>query len=131
MLIHGRFKKTPRGTELLDELTGVLPVLSNFTEEEYLDFATAIIVVNSYWVELKSHIDQDETRRRSEFIRILNRMFVLYCHASKPVASGVLVFLCHIESYYLHDDDAQLVHNITNVHIERATSLIRTKSFSV
>ena len=56
MLILGRFKKTPRGTELLDELTGVLPVLSKFSEEEHLDFTAAIIVIHRYWVELRSHI---------------------------------------------------------------------------
>jgi hypothetical protein len=131
MLILGRFKKTPRGTELLDELTGVLPVLSKFTEEEYLDFTAAIIVIHRYWIELRSHIDKNETTHRSEFIRILNRMFVLYCHASKPVACGVLVILCHIESCYLPDDDAQLVHNITNVHIDRAASIINTKPIPV
>lgn len=58
MLILGRFKKTPRGTELLDELSGVLPVLSKFTEEEYLDFTAAIIVIHRYWVELNSHGDK-------------------------------------------------------------------------
>ncbi len=131
MLILGQFKKKSRGTELLDELTGVLPALSKLAEEEYLDFAATIIVIHRYWAELKSHIDKNETSRRSEFIRILNRMFVLYCHASKPVACGVLVILCHIESCYLPDDDAQLVRNITNVHIDRAASIIGTKPIPV
>jgi hypothetical protein len=131
MLILGWFKKTPRGTELLDELSGVLPVLSKFTEEEYLDFTAAIVVIHRYLVELKSHVGKNETTHRSEFIRILNRMFVLYCLESKPVACGVLVILCHIESYYLPDDDSQLVHHITNVHIDRAASIISTKPIPV
>jgi hypothetical protein len=84
MLIHGRFKKRHRGTELLDELAEVLPALSQFTEEEYLDFAAAITVINSYWLELHRDTNEGGIARRSEFIRILNRMFVLYCHASKP-----------------------------------------------
>jgi hypothetical protein len=130
MLVLGRFRKQRRGTELLDELSEVLPALSKFNEEEYLVFAAAVAVINRYWVELKHRVDKDEIGRRSEFIRILNRMFVLYCHASKPAACGVLVILCHIESCYLPDDDAQLVRDITNVHIDRATSLIRTESIS-
>jgi hypothetical protein len=46
MLILGRSKKRHRGTELLDELVEVLLALSQFTEEEYLDFAAAITVIN-------------------------------------------------------------------------------------
>jgi hypothetical protein len=130
MLILGRIKKSHRGTELLDELAGVLPALSKFTEEEYLDFAAAVTVFNRYWLKLKHDIDESGIGRGSEFIRILNRMFVLYCHTSKPAACGVLVILCHIESRYFPDDDAQLVHNITNVHIDRAASIIRTVSIS-
>jgi len=128
MILLGRFKKECRGTELLDELTEVLPALSKFTEEEYLDFVAAITVIYRYWAELKSHIDEDGTRLRSECIRILNRMFVLYCRTNKPAACGVLVIACHIESCYLTDYDAQLVRNITNVHIDLAISLIHTKS---
>jgi hypothetical protein len=130
MVILGRFKKSHRGTELLDELAAVLPALSQFTEEEYLDFAAAITVLNRYWLELRRDVDEGGIRRTSEFIRILNRMFALYCPASKPAACGVLVILCHVESRYLPDDDAQLVRNITNVHIDRAASIIRTVSIS-
>jgi hypothetical protein len=127
MLIPGRFKKKSRGTELLDELTGVLPAISKFSEGEYIDFVAAIAVINRYLVQLNGHIE--ESKFRSEFIRILNRMFVLYCRTSKPAACGVLVIVCHIESCYLTDNDAQLVRNMTNVHIEYATSL--TKSISL
>ena len=59
MLVLGRFRKQRRGTELLDELSEVLPALSKFSEEEYLDFAAAVAVINRYWVELKHRVDKD------------------------------------------------------------------------
>src|ERR1700758_969113 len=79
MLIFRRFNKTSRGTELLDELTQVLPALPNFTEEEDLDFAATITALNRYLVELKCQIKREETGSKSKFIRVLNRMFVSYC----------------------------------------------------
>jgi hypothetical protein len=90
MLILGRFKKIGRGTELLDELAEVLPVISKFSEAEYLEFVATITIIHRYFVDLRRHVDEDQSRVRSEFIRILNRMFVMYCHTSRPAACGVL-----------------------------------------
>jgi len=68
MLILGRSKKRHRGTELLDELVEVLLALSQFTEEEYLDFAAAITVINKYWLKLKQDTGAGRIGRGSEFI---------------------------------------------------------------
>jgi metal-responsive CopG/Arc/MetJ family transcriptional regulator len=77
---------------------------------------------------VKKLIDKDYTKLRSEFIRILNRMVTLYRETNLPVACGVLVVLCDIEASSLNDEEARLVHCITGIHIDRAASIIKTKS---
>jgi hypothetical protein len=113
-----------RGMELLDELGTVLPNLYSFNKESDLDFASTIILLHKYWNKLKTRIDKDDTKPRSEFIRILNRMITLYRETNLPVTYGVLVILCHVKSSYLNDEEARLVHCITGIHIDRAASII-------
>jgi hypothetical protein len=120
--------KSHRGTLLLDELAEVLPNLYGFDKESDLDFAAIITLLHRYWVELQQHVCKDEPKYRSEFIRVLNRMVTLYNETNKPVACGVRIIVCHIESSYLNDEEAQLVHSITGIHIDRAASIVNVKS---
>jgi hypothetical protein len=113
-----------RGRELLDELTTVLPNLYSFNQESDLDFLSTITLLHNYWSKLTTRIDKDDEKSRSEFIRLLNRMVTLYRETNLPVAYGVLVVLWHIESSYLNDEEARLVHCITSIHIDGAASRI-------
>jgi hypothetical protein len=85
--------KNSRGRELLDELATVLPNLYSFNKESDLDFVSTITLLHRYWGKLKTRIDKDDTKPRSEFIRILDRMVTLYRETNLPVAYGVLVIL--------------------------------------
>jgi hypothetical protein len=116
--------KSYRGRELLDELTTVLPNLYSFNQESDLDFLSTITLLHNYWSKLTTRIDKDDEKSRSEFIRILNRMVILYRETNLPVAYGVSVILWHIESSYLDDEEARLVHCITSIHIDGAASRI-------
>ena len=119
--------QTRRGTELLDELTGVLPNLYSFNSESDLDFASTVILLHKYWNDLKAHVEGN-TECRSEFIRILNRMVTLHSKTNIPVACGVQVVVCHVESSYLNDEEARLVHCITGIHIDRAASIVKAEA---
>ena len=70
--------KTRRGTELLDELASVLSNLYSFNSEVDLDFVSTIILLRRYWDEVRGHVDKGKTECRSEFIRILQKMAILY-----------------------------------------------------
>jgi len=120
--------KTRRGTELLDELASVLSNLYSFNSEGDLDFASTIILLRKYWDEVRGHVDKGKTECRSEFIRILNRMVTLHSKANIPVACGVQVVVCHVESSYLNDEEARLVHCITGIHIDRAASIVKAEA---
>ena len=119
--------KTCRGTELLDELANILSNLYSFNEENDLEFASTIILLHRYWDNLKERTDNN-FELRSAFIRILDKMAILYGEVNIPVACGARVIACDVESSYLNDEEAQLVHCITGIHIDRATSIVQEKS---
>ena len=127
-MLHSVQVKVRRGTELLDELAGVLPNLYNFSSESDLDFASTVILLYRYWSGIKACVEKGNAESRSEFIRILNRIAILHGKTNIPVACGVRVVVCHVESSYLNDEEARLVHSITGIHIERAASIMKAKT---
>ena len=90
-------------------------------------FASTIVLLHVYLDRLKERIDNNSELRR-EFIRILRKMAILYGDVNMPVACGARVVACKVESSYLSDEEARLVHCITGIHIDRATSIIQAKS---
>jgi hypothetical protein len=116
------------GTEFLDELAIVLPNLYSFNSEGDLDFASTVILLPKYWNDIKASVDKGNRECRSKFIRILNRMAILHDKTNIPVACGVRVVVCHVESSYLNDEEARLVHCITSIHVDRAASIIKAKT---
>jgi hypothetical protein len=126
MLRSSRLKAC-RGTELLDELANILSNLYSFNKENDLDFASTIVLLHKYWDDVKKCIDNN-SELRSEFIRILHKMAIVYGDLNIPVACGARVVACEVESSYLSDEEARLVHCITGIHIDRATSIIQAKS---
>jgi hypothetical protein len=120
--------KIRRGSELLDELASVLPNLYSFDSEGDLEFSSTIILLHRYWEDLKGRVDDGKTEYRKEFIRILNKMAALHGKTNIPVACGVRVVVCHVESSYLNSEEARLVHCITDIHIDRAAAIIKAKT---
>jgi hypothetical protein len=127
MLRISRPKAPCRGTELLDELVNILYNLYSFNDDNDLDFASTIVLLHRYWDNIKERIDNN-SELRSEFIRILHKMAIVYGDLNMPVACGARVVACEVESSYLSDEEARLVHCITGIHIDRATSIIQAKS---
>jgi hypothetical protein len=109
-------------------LASVLSNLYSFDSEGDLDFASTIILLLNYWDDIKAHVNKGNTECRSELIRILKRMAILYGKTNIPVVCGVRVVVCHIESSYLNDEETRLVHCITDIHIDRAASIIKAKT---
>jgi hypothetical protein len=127
-MLHSVKVQARRGTELLDELAGVLPNLYSFNIESDLDFASTVILLHKYWNGIKAYVEKGNAECRSEFIRILNKMAVLHGQTNIPVACGVRVVACYVDSSYLSDEEAQLVHCITGIHIDRAASIVKAKA---
>jgi hypothetical protein len=92
-----------------------------------LEFASIILLLNRYCDNLKEGIDNN-SELRSEFIRILHKMAILYGEVNIPVACGARIIACDDGSSCLNDEEAQLVHCITGIHIDLATSIVQAKS---
>jgi hypothetical protein len=120
--------KIRRGSELLDELASVLPNLYSFDSEGDIEFASTIILLYRYWEDLKERVVEGKPEYRKEFIRILNKMATLHGKTNIPVACGVRVVVCYVESSYLNSEEARLVHCITEIHIDRAAAIIKAKT---
>jgi hypothetical protein len=127
-MLHSLHQKNRRGAELLDELVNVLSNLYGFDIEHDLDFASTVILLCKYWDDIKAASYKNNKECRREFIRILNRMAILNGKTNLPIACGVRVIACHVESSYLNDEEARLVHCITDIHIDRAASIIKAKT---
>jgi hypothetical protein len=112
----------------MDELVGISPNLYNFNNENDLEFSSTVILLLKYWNGIKAYVENGNTEYRSEFVRILNRMAISHGKTNVAVACGVRVVICHVESSRLNDEEARLVQCITDIHIDRATSLIKAKS---
>jgi hypothetical protein len=127
-MLHGDPVGNRRGEELLDELVGISPSLYNFDSGNDLEFSSTVLLLLKYWNDLKASAEDGNTEYRGEFIRILDRMAISHDATNAPVACGVRVVMCHVESSCLDDDEARLVQCITEIHIARAASIIKAKS---
>ena len=107
---------------------GISPNLYNFDNENDLEFSSTVILLLKYWNGIKGCVEKGNTEFRSEFVRILNRMAISHSKTNVPVACGVRVALCHVESSCLKDEEARLVQCITDIHIDRAAAIIKANS---
>jgi hypothetical protein len=123
-MLHG----DRRGEELLDELVGISTSLYNFDSENDLEFSSTVLLLLKYWNDIKESVENGNAEYRSEFIRILNKMVVSDGNTNAPVACGARVVMCHVESCCLDDEEARLVQCITDIHIDRAASIVRAKA---
>ena len=124
-MLHSGQVGNRRGEELLDELVSISPRLYNFDSENDLEFSSTVLLLLKYWNDLKASVENGNTEYRSEFIRILNEMAISHDKTNAPVACGAKVVVCHVESACLNDEEARLVQCITDIHIDRAASIIK------
>jgi hypothetical protein len=87
--------KTCRGTELLDELSNILPNRYSFNKDNDLEFASTILLLNRCWDNTKERADNNSELRR-EFIRILHKVAIL--HGEVIYQSLVALELSHVTS---------------------------------
>jgi hypothetical protein len=52
-------------------------------------------------------------------INNLRQLYNQYVDNNAVIASAIFIVMTHIESFYLDDQDARLVHNLTGLHIHR------------
>jgi hypothetical protein len=111
-----------RGPTLLEEFENSLPDFKNLDEQQYLKFAKAIHLICVNFDVSEARLHRDHVFKLKSTIARLNELYDEY-HAEDPIlASAILFVKLHIESHYLDSQDANLVRNLTGLHIYRPDS---------
>jgi hypothetical protein len=109
----------PRGTTLLEAFEDCLPNINSLDERRHLQFVKTIDLLCHY---LKLKQSWPENRQLSESRSVINNLRQLYnqyVDNNAVIASAIFIVMTHVESFYLDDQDARLVHNLTGLHIHR------------
>jgi hypothetical protein len=106
----------PRGSNLLREFDNSLPDFKNLDEEQHLKFVKAIRMICAYYNISEARLQRDDYISLEPAIVRLSQLYNEYHDKDAILASAILIVKLHIESHYLDDQDANLVHNLTGLH---------------
>jgi hypothetical protein len=112
----GCFTK-PKGIYLLETYEECLPNFDNLDEEQHLKFVKAIRLISDQFQISESRFQGETLVHVQPMIDRLRQLYNEYLLQNSVVASAIFIALAHIQSYYLDDPDAKLVHNLTGLHI--------------
>jgi hypothetical protein len=111
-----------QGPTLLQEFENSLPDFKNLAEEEHLKFVKAIHLLCGYLDISEARLRRDYFFKLRSTIARLNELYDEYHAKDAILASAILFVRLHIVSHYLDSQDANLVRNLTSLHIDRADS---------
>jgi hypothetical protein len=106
-----------RGSILLQEFDNSLPDFENLDEEQHLRFVKAIRLLCGYLDISGARLRRDHFFKLRSTITRLNELYDEYHSKDEILASAILFVKLHIESHYLDSQDANLVHNLTGLHV--------------
>jgi hypothetical protein len=107
----------PRGTALLEAFEDCLPNINRLDEKRHLQFVKAIELLCHYLKLKKSWPENRQLPESRSMIDNLRQLYTQYLDNNIVIASAIFIVMTHIESFYLDDQDARLVHNLTGLHI--------------
>jgi hypothetical protein len=106
-----------RGPTLLQEFDNSLPDFETLNEEQHLKFVKAIRLLCGYLDISEARLQRDHFFKLRPTITRLNELYDEYHSKDAILASSILFVKLHIESHYLDSRDANLVHNLTGLHV--------------
>jgi hypothetical protein len=115
--VHGEPATRLRGSSLLETYESCLPNFDRLDEEQHLQFVKAIRLVSDQFKLGEIRFDSKTLAEVQPTIDHLRELYNLYLAKNKIIASAIFIALTHVESYYIDDPDADLVHNLTGLHI--------------
>jgi hypothetical protein len=111
-------EKSRRPT-LLQEFENSLPDFKSLDEEQHLRFLKAIRLMCEYFDISEARLRSDHAFKLRSTVARLDELYKEYHSTDEILASAILNVKLHIESHYHDDQDANLVHNLTGLHIPR------------
>src|SRR5271165_4313407 len=112
-----KVKIKPRGTILLEEFENSLPNFDSLEEYQQREFSKAIQLITCIY-KISESLLEKQTRAQSQLMmNLLKVLYNVYIETNKIIASAIFFVMAHIESIYLDDPDAKLVHDLTSLHM--------------
>ena len=115
-----------RGTTLFEEFEGIIPYLNRVDERSDLEFIRAVQILLDHFKLLEIENDKGEILVQP-IVASLRTLLNDYLKKTMTIPSAIFVVMAYIESAYLQGEDAELVHKLTGLHIERAKSMKQSK----
>src|SRR5271163_2046392 len=115
--VYGGRSTKARGTSLLETYENCLPNFDSLDEEQHLKFVKAIRLISDQFKISEIRFEDEILAHVQPMIDRLRELYNQYLLKNTIVASAIFIALAHIESYYIDDPDAKLVHNLTGLHI--------------
>jgi hypothetical protein len=106
-----------REPTLLQQFEDSLPDFKNIDEEQHLRFVKAIRLLCGYLDISEARLHRDHFLKLGSTISRLNELYAEYHSKDAILASAILFVRLHVESHYLDSQDANLVHNLTGLHV--------------
>jgi hypothetical protein len=119
--IAAEHSERSRGITLLQRFENSLPDFKSLDEEAHLKFVKAIRMIGLYFDISEARLRRDHFLKLRSTIARLNELHDEYHEKDAILASAILFVKLHIESRYLDSQDANLVHNLTGLHIYPVT----------
>jgi hypothetical protein len=94
-----------------------LPNFDSLDEDQHLKFVKAIRLISDQFKISEIRFEEKSFAHVEPIIDRLKQLYNQYLLKSTIVASAIFITLAHLESYYLDDPDAKLLHNLTGLHI--------------
>jgi hypothetical protein len=115
--VRGGSSTKPRGTSLLETYEACLPNFDRLDEEQHLKFVKAIRLISDQYRISEIRFERETLVEIQPIIDRLRQLYNQYLLKNRIVASAIFIAMAHIESYYIDDPDAKLVHDLTGLHI--------------
>jgi hypothetical protein len=110
-----------RRPALLQEFENSLPDFKSLDEEQHLRFLKAIRLMCDYFDISEARLRSGHFLKFRSTIARLDDLHKEYHGKDAVLASAISNVKLHIESHYLDDQDAHLVHSLTGLHIPPRT----------
>src|SRR5208282_4859859 len=110
--VYGGRSTKAQGTSLLETYENCLPNFDRLDEEQHLKFVKAIRLISDQFKISEIRFECETLAQVQPIIDRLRQLYDHYLPRNTIVASAIFIALARIESYYIDDPDAKLVHNL-------------------
>jgi hypothetical protein len=125
--VHEETSTKPRGTYLLETYENCLPNFDSLDEEQHLKFVKAIRLISDKFKISEIRFECETLAQAQPMIDRLRQLYFQYLGTNTIISSAIFIAMAHIESFYIDDPDANLVHHLTGLHIHSPIQWLQQK----